>query len=292
MTITTLKLLALIFMFIDHIGEFIPNTPEWFRWIGRLSAPIFFFCMAWGFHYTYNRKKYMIRLYLCGVGMGCMNILFQMIGQKEINNNIFVTLFISSFFIYIIDLIKVDRKKGIKILIIFLIWQIVNTTAIILIIDVFRSYFSSYLNQYFYSAIFANCFINEGGIIFVLLGVFFYYVKENKRKLSIVYIVFSLIYTVLYATNIPGRILYRLEPICSKTVCDIMYLIEGLLNVNRFAIYGTRFYEVVNYFWMVIFALPFILMYNGKKGKGFKYFFYLFYPLHIYILYLMGNKYF
>ncbi|MCR1290058.1 hypothetical protein NNA46_20265, partial [Alkalihalobacillus clausii] len=24
-------------MFIDHIGQFFPETPEWFNWIGRIS---------------------------------------------------------------------------------------------------------------------------------------------------------------------------------------------------------------------------------------------------------------
>ncbi|MCM3362219.1 MULTISPECIES: conjugal transfer protein TraX [Bacillaceae] len=28
-------------MIIDHYGEFFPNTPEYLRWIGRISIPIF-----------------------------------------------------------------------------------------------------------------------------------------------------------------------------------------------------------------------------------------------------------
>ncbi|MEG1783071.1 MAG: TraX family protein, partial [Oscillospiraceae bacterium] len=44
-----------------------------------------------------------------------------------------------------------------------------------------------------------------------------------------------------------------------------------------------------NYQWMQIGALPFMLAYNGKKGKGCKYLFYVFYPLHICILFILGN---
>ncbi len=37
-----LKLIALILMTLDHIGVFFPNSPIWFRYLGRLAAPIFF----------------------------------------------------------------------------------------------------------------------------------------------------------------------------------------------------------------------------------------------------------
>ncbi|MDR2654860.1 MAG: conjugal transfer protein TraX [Oscillospiraceae bacterium] len=44
--------------------------------------------------------------------------------------------------------------------------------------------------------------------------------------------------------------------------------------------------------WMAIFALVFLLLYNGKRGGGSpafnKYFFYVFYPAHIYILYIIS----
>ncbi|MBD5521310.1 MAG: hypothetical protein HDR03_08845 [Lachnospiraceae bacterium] len=45
MSITALKTLSLILMTIDHIGAFIPEMPIAFRWIGRLSAPVFLFCL-------------------------------------------------------------------------------------------------------------------------------------------------------------------------------------------------------------------------------------------------------
>lgn len=69
----------------------------------------------------------------------------------------------------------------------------------------------------------------------------------------------------------------------------IQFVLCGLFQTNWFPSYGTRFYNITNYYWMVIGALPFIMLYNGKKGKGFKYFFYIFYPVHIYIFYIIGN---
>lgn len=43
-----------------------------------------------------------------------------------------------------------------------------------------------------------------------------------------------------------------------------------------------------NYEWMMIFSIIPIMLYNGERGRGSKYFFYLFYPAHIYILYLIS----
>lgn len=41
--------------------------------------------------------------------------------------------------------------------------------------------------------------------------------------------------------------------------------------------------------WMMIFALPFFMLYNGKRGASFKYFFYTFYPVHIWIIYFVSS---
>ncbi|WP_414637085.1 TraX family protein [Acetobacterium sp.] len=43
---------------------------------------------------------------------------------------------------------------------------------------------------------------------------------------------------------------------------------------------------------MMITTLPLMLLYNGEKGMGLKYLFYIFYPLHIVLLFFIGNIYF
>lgn len=63
----TLKILAIIFMTIDHIGSFLPNgSTEYIitRSIGRLAFPIFLFLILEGYNHTSNVKKYMRNLYI------------------------------------------------------------------------------------------------------------------------------------------------------------------------------------------------------------------------------------
>ncbi len=65
-----LKCIALAAMTLDHVVSVaFPDYPtDWwiilFHIVGRLAAPIFWFFIAEGYHYTRNRKKYALRLLL------------------------------------------------------------------------------------------------------------------------------------------------------------------------------------------------------------------------------------
>lgn len=72
MTSFTLKILAMIFMLIDHIGSKLPSDSpiylEFFmRGIGRLAFPIFLFLIIEGFKHTSDVKKYIKSLYVFGI---------------------------------------------------------------------------------------------------------------------------------------------------------------------------------------------------------------------------------
>ena len=125
MTSLSLKITALILMTIDHIGAFISGTPILFRWLGRLSAPIFVFCCAWSMDFTKNRKKYMTRLYLANVAMGTMNYLFSVFSNINVDNNIFRTLFLMTVLIYIYDTTRNNTRKRVLLFSAFFLIEIV-----------------------------------------------------------------------------------------------------------------------------------------------------------------------
>ncbi|GAA4653858.1 TraX family protein [Anaerocolumna aminovalerica] len=292
MSTTTLKIIAAIFMLVDHIGNFIPKTPIFFRWIGRISAPLFFFCMAWGLFYTKNRKIYLLRMYLFGVSMSIMNDLINNIAIKYhfllIKNNIFITILISCLIISIIDIFHVNPIKGKKYILIFTILQLFGT-ILIAIIDFLELNLPFYISNDLIGAILCNVFLTEGGISGVLLGVLLYYTKQNKKTLTISFSIYCLLYSFLFCTNTVAQTLLKLKSLLPIKIYTILYAIATLFKIPTIPIYGIHFYQLTSYHWMQIFALPFMLSFNMKKGKGYKYFFYLFYPIHIYILYFIGN---
>lgn len=62
-----LKIIALVFMFIDHSGKMLfPSVPE-MRILGRVAFPIYVWCMIVGFHYTRSVPKYLLRILAVGV---------------------------------------------------------------------------------------------------------------------------------------------------------------------------------------------------------------------------------
>ena len=63
----TLKLIALFFMVIDHLGAVVfPKVPE-LRILGRIAFPLYAWCMTVGFHYTRSVPKYLGRVLLTGI---------------------------------------------------------------------------------------------------------------------------------------------------------------------------------------------------------------------------------
>ena len=277
MSSNMLKILALVFMVIDHIGEFIPGMPIYLHWIGRLSAPIFIFCVAWGFTYTSNKKQYLIRLYIASLVMAIIQY------WLVIDINIFRSLFCLGVIIFLIDAYKNKNEKYKKYLYVYLIWQIISVAICIFVI-----FHSSPFFFYFLPTMFGNVIYLEGGLVYVCLGVLIYLTKNNKKALAISYTGFCVLYLIVRVTHYLPMFLGKLHvwglPFLSET---IEFMLNTIIGLPPMGTGGSMFFQ--NYQWMMIGALPFMLVYNSKRGKKMKYFFYIFYPVHIIILFYLGR---
>lgn len=259
-----IKVIALILMTFDHVHYLfsqITGVPQWFTMLGRIAAPLFIFMIANGMRYTRNRTKYMLRLYIGSIFMNVMNFVankyFPHPAGAMMIANIFSTLFLIALYIVCIDGVKEGYRERnvIKIIKFILISLIPILTSILTI------YFTATGNNmlvilvFYSSKVFPSLSFTEGGFIFVLLGVGFYLCGESKKRQAVFYLV-----------------------LCAAMVT--MTLIQAQFNI---AILGVEIQ------WFMIFALPFILLYNGKRGRGMKYLFYLYYPAHIYALLFLAR---
>lgn len=269
MSTFALKLLAVLCMTLDHIGEYIPGAPGWFRVIGRLAAPLFMFCLVWGFDYTRDRVRYVKRVYMASVLYGCLRLLLSGLQFDLAGHNIFSTLFIILAFLMFIQSQHTWQWK----VIIGMAWQGIGYILCVLTANILVQ------------CVVANVFLCEGGVFWVTLGVVLYYIKNDNRNLIIGYTGICMMEELISMTAIGARIGYFISfhwPSAESIVEQISQLLYGVsYQMIPLTVHGLYLGSVQ---WCMIFALPFMLMYNHKKGRSWKYFFYVYYPLHLIVL--------
>ena len=99
-----LKCIAILTMFIDHIGAgFFPGELM-FRYIGRIAFPIFAFLLVEGYFHTRDVRRYMLRLGLFAV---ISEIPYDLAFRETIlefeHQNVFFTLFIGVAMMYALE---------------------------------------------------------------------------------------------------------------------------------------------------------------------------------------------
>ncbi len=115
---STLKIIAMISMFIDHyaiaiilpLGKDYTNIYNISRLIGRISFPIFSFLLVEGYSHSKNIKKYLSRLFIFAL---LSEIPFNMLLGHLIDfnhQNVYFTLLTGLFSIYILDKNRHDIK--------------------------------------------------------------------------------------------------------------------------------------------------------------------------------------
>lgn len=99
---TVLKIIACVFMVIDHVGlTFFPDE-DIFRILGRLSFPLFAFLIAEGNRYS----KHKLRRFFLIFGIGISFFIFYYFFAGEIYGNIFLTFSVSILLNFLLDFSK------------------------------------------------------------------------------------------------------------------------------------------------------------------------------------------
>lgn len=259
-----LKWIALGLMVLDHVHYFLAYTgrvPEWFSMMGRLSAPLFLFCLVEGFTHTHDRRKYFIKVYTIHLLMS--GLLFLMMCGVLVRPDGFYPMngMMTAFAILMIVFQGMDwlaeRRwgPGLAAVVLPLAWPIL--AGVLMGAAPALQMPLSILGYTLLPMWNSN---PDAGIGTILTGILLYGFRKNRRAQAGVFAGF----TVLY------------------------YLFYPLLVLSRSPEFHWTMMFTTAYEWYGALAAVLMLCYNGERGQGPKWFFYGFYPAHIYILYALS----
>ena len=107
---TTLKILAMLSMVLDHVGDMFFPGVTWLRMVGRLAMPIFSGGIAEGFAHTRDRKKYLCRM---GIFALISEIPFDLAFDGKVgfaHQNIMLTFFLAIAALMLFDWIRGETE--------------------------------------------------------------------------------------------------------------------------------------------------------------------------------------
>jgi hypothetical protein len=165
-------------------------------------------------------------------------------------NNVFGSLFMSAFYMLIIDLFREGfrEKKAGRILLALGggLLPLIAGLGLFLLITGENSPGGGALLLFY---LIPTPLTVEGGVPLVMVGAAFYMLRQFRWAQALV-----------------------------PAAAGLFVILTGLTGGGNTGIPNPQ--------WLMIFAAVPILLYNGQRGRGSKYFFYAFYPAHIYLFYL------
>lgn len=276
-----LKIIALIFMTIDHVGVFLPSSPLQFtfRVLGKIALPIFIYTTLEGCKKTKDIKKYMLRLGVMSILMYIAIVIAQLVlyfnnGYLLVFQNIFFTL-LNLVFIYYLFFVNKNKNKRRMVILPILIF-IGSYIFFLLRINGI----SEFISSIFVDGL-TTMYALEAPIMFVgaLLGIYIYEEIVRKRLNNDETLVNE------FLCSKKAQLSRNIIMCLSIALVSLIMYSFTYENIPSFTFGNTCVYNT--YF---IICFPFILLYNGKRGFNNKIVnraFYLYYPLHIGIIALI-----
>ncbi len=263
---TQLKMIALVLMVLDHIHYFFSFTgwiPEWFSMLGRLSAPLFMFCMVEGFVHTHDRKRYFLKVYLLSACMSGLLFFMRFGGILRRPDGFFpMNGMMTSFALLMVMYQGVDwlgekrYLRGLAALVLPVAWPFLANFLSLALPGL-----ATPIGLAAYTVLPMWGSSADAAMETMLLGMALYLFRKNRITQVCVFALCTILYNVVYL----GHLLAATQP---DFAWSQMF---------------TRYYE-----WYGAFAGILMLCYHGERGRGYQKFFYAFYPAHIYVLYALS----
>ena len=101
---SVLKWIAVLTMVIDHVGAILFPDQIWMRVIGRVAFPIYSYCLAEGFRYTSDYRRYLGRLALFAILSEIpFDLAFYGVPFSFAHQNVFFTLTLGLILLWVLE---------------------------------------------------------------------------------------------------------------------------------------------------------------------------------------------
>lgn len=279
---TNLKIIALVIMTIDHIAVYGNNIFSFLpydilRSIGRIAAPLFMFALVMGAGHTKSKGKFLLRMYIASlIIFAAWAVLFLFFGGYFASMpSILSTYLYVLIYSFGIEKTLSELKKRKPAALLYIGALAAVTVLPVIICGRAYGYFAGMITGEpteivvrrsvlwsFVHTVIPDVKHVDYSAYFVIMGVLWYFVK-NKYACAGMLVLFS-------AFSWFGT--------------------YGWVMIERFDFLGDfmRLYYPLDFFaqgqFYMVFAALLILLYNGQRGKGLKWFFYGYYPLHVFVI--------
>ena len=198
------KVIALIFMIIDHVHTYLAVGPAWISLLPRFVAPLFVYFLVEGFYHTRNWKKYFQRIFTFALvmlaGNMAINYTFHSVnyatGEMDFyalqqGNNIFLTLAVYLLILKLLQFLSLPFCEGsiylLPLLFVFyfgynrkkIAYIGIAIWSFLLFIKAFLSYYSGGTGISLFSTL---CFDSEWAMIAVILPIYLYSGKRGNNS--------------------------------------------------------------------------------------------------------------
>ena len=101
---SVLKWIAVLTMVIDHVGAILFPDQIWMRVIGRVAFPVYAYCLAEGFRYTSDYRRYLGRLALFAILSEIpFDLAFYCVPFSFAHQNVFFTLTLGLILLWVLE---------------------------------------------------------------------------------------------------------------------------------------------------------------------------------------------